>query len=257
MDLADRGHAAMAERFQLGTEADGGEVLETRDGLLYAMRTGFPVMMNGAIPYAGGDPRALVAAARDWFAERRRGFTVFARTAAEDEAAADGGMQVILEHYPALVLRAPVPDPKVPEGLTLRRVEDEDAVREYLAVADASFTAIGMPAGVLAALAPAAFLGPETRAFVAYEGSRPLAVASVVLAQGIGGIQWVGVLEEARGRGLARLVTAVAANAAFSDLGAECAWLEASHMGEPVYLRMGFEEVFSYRVYLAPPPAEA
>jgi ribosomal protein S18 acetylase RimI-like enzyme len=75
----------------------------------------------------------------------------------------------------------------------------------------------------------------------------------VVLAQGIGGIQWVGVLEEARGRGLARFCTALAANAGF-EMGAECAWLEASHMGEPVYVRMGFEEVFSYRVYLAPPP---
>jgi GNAT superfamily N-acetyltransferase len=257
MDLADRGHAAMAERFRLGTEADGGEVLDTRDGLLYAMRTAFPVMMNGAIPYAGGDPNALVAAARDWFAERGRGFTVFARTPAEEEAALAGGMQVILEHYPAMVLRDPVPDPTVPAGVTLRRVSSADGVREYLAVADASFTAIGMPAGVLAALAPAAFLGPETIALVAYADGGPLAVASVVLAKGIGGIQWVGVLEEARGRGLARLVTALAANAAFSELGAECAWLEASHMGEPVYLRMGFEEVYSYRVYLAPPPAEA
>jgi ribosomal protein S18 acetylase RimI-like enzyme len=89
---------------------------------------------------------------------------------------------------------------------------------------------------------------------VAYDGSRPVASASVVLARGIGGIQWVGVLEEARGRGLARAVTAAAANAGF-DLGADCAWLEASHMGEPVYARMGFEEVFSYRVYLV--PAEA
>src|SRR3954469_10363052 len=99
-------------------------------------------------------------------------------------------------------------------------------------------------------------LGPESRAFVAYEGSRALAVASVVLAQGIAGIQWVGVLEEARGRGLARICTALAANAGF-DMGADCAWLEASHMGEPVYVRMGFEEVFSYRVYLAPPPEQA
>jgi ribosomal protein S18 acetylase RimI-like enzyme len=156
-----------------------------------------------------------------------------------------------------MVLRAPVPEPVLPDGVELRRVEDEAGVGDYLAVADASFVALGMPAGILAGKAPGVMLGPETRAFAAYEGARPLAVASVVLADGIGGIQWVGVLEETRGRGLARACTAAAANAGFSELGADCAWLEASHMGEPVYAGMGFEEVFSYRVFVAPSAPEA
>jgi ribosomal protein S18 acetylase RimI-like enzyme len=133
-------------------------------------------------------------------------------------------------------------------------VADEATARDYVAAADASFVAIGMPEGILGAFPPTMFLGSDTAAFVAYEDGRALAVASVVLARGVGGIQWVGVLEEARGRGLGRALTAAAANAGFSDLGADCCWLEASHMGEPVYLRMGFEEVFSYRVYVAPPP---
>jgi ribosomal protein S18 acetylase RimI-like enzyme len=253
MQLAERGHAAMADRFRLGAEVDGGKARETADGLLYAARTSFPVMMNGAIPYAGGDPRALASAAREFFAERERGFTLFARSPEEDEAAAGAGMQLILERYPAMVLRRPLPDPDAPDGVSLRRVVDEDGARDYSAVADAAFVALGLPAGVLGDVRPAAFLGPETTAFVAYEGERPLAAASVVLARGIGGIQWVGVLEDERGRGLAVLCTAAAANAGF-EMGADCAWLEASHMGEPVYARMGFEEVFSYRVYLAPPP---
>ena len=72
----------------------------------------------------------------------------------------------------------------------------------------------------------------------------------MTVAPGIGGVQWVAVLEEARGRGLADACTRAASNAGF-ELGADCAWLEASHMGEPVYLRMGFEELFSYRIWLA------
>ena len=28
-------------------------------------------------------------------------------------------------------------------------------------------------------------------------------------------------------------------------------------MGEPVYLRMGFEEVYAYRIYVAPSPDRA
>jgi ribosomal protein S18 acetylase RimI-like enzyme len=90
-------------------------------------------------------------------------------------------------------------------------------------------------------------------AFVAYERDRPLACASVTVARGVGGIQWVAVVEDARGRGLADACTRAASNAGF-ELGADCAWLEASHMGEPVYLRMGFEELFSYRIYVAPRP---
>src|SRR5205085_11409594 len=106
---------------------------------------------------------------------------------------------------------------------------------------------------LFARLPPAALVGDDTVSFVAYAGGRALACASVSVARGIGGIQWVAVLEEARGRGLADACTRAASNAGF-ELGADCAWLEASHMGEPVYLRMGFEELFSYRIWLAAPP---
>jgi ribosomal protein S18 acetylase RimI-like enzyme len=252
MELADLGHAAMADRYRLGAELDGGEAIETPDGLLYAWRSDFPVMLNGAVPREG-DPNALASAARAFFAERGRGFTVFARSAAESEAAEAAGMHLLIERYPAMVVRHRFDDPRPPRDVSLRRVSSEDEAGDYLRVTDAAFVAIGMPAGVLGDFRPASLLGEETAAFVAYLGERPVATASVVLARGVGGIQWVGVLEEARGRGLAALCTAVAANAGF-DLGADCAWLEASHMGEPVYLRMGFEEVFSYRIYVAPPP---
>jgi ribosomal protein S18 acetylase RimI-like enzyme len=246
----------MADRYRLGAQVDGGEALETANGLLYAARSDFPVMANGAVPYAGGDPRALAATGAEWFAERRRGFTLFARSREEDDAATAAGMGLVIGRYPAMVLRSRLPDPAVPEGVELRAVTDEAAARVYTTVADAAFVSLGMPSGVIGDMGPAGFLAPDTAAFVAFAEGRAVAVASAVVARGIAGIQWVGVLEEARGRGLAVAVTAAAANAGF-DLGADCAWLEASHMGEPVYLRMGFEEVFSYRVYLAPAPVEA
>jgi ribosomal protein S18 acetylase RimI-like enzyme len=251
MELEDRGHAAMADRYALGAELGGGEVLRTADGVIYAGRTDFPVMMNAAIPL-DGDPGALTAEAREFFAARTRGFSFFARTGAEDEAAADAGMQRVLERYPAMVLRDRVDERQV-AGVELRRVADEEAAHDYANVADAAFAALGMPQGMLAEMPPAALIRDDTASFVAYEGDRPLACASVTIARGIGGIQWVGVLEDARGRGLADACTRAASNAGF-ELGADCAWLEASHMGEPVYLRMGYEELFSYRLYVAPPP---
>ena len=249
MELAQRGHLAMADRYTAGAE----ESLAVDGGVLYAGANDFPVMANGAIPL-DGDPVGLVAAAREYFAARKRGYSLFARSSGDDDAAREAGMNVVLDRYPAMVLRAPVELRAAPDGVDLRRVAGEDDAREYLVVADASFVALGLPAGMLLELDPLSFLADGTAAFIAYDAGRPVAVASVVMARGIGGIQWVGVLEEARGRGLAALVTGVAANAAFEELGADCAWLEASHMGEPVYVRMGFEEVFSYRLWLAPPP---
>jgi ribosomal protein S18 acetylase RimI-like enzyme len=249
MDLALRGHLAMADRYAAGSQTS----VPVAGGLLYAGATDFPVMANGAVPL-DGDAAPLVDAARDFFSERGRGFTWFARSPEEDGLARAAGWNVVLERYPAMVLRAPVDLAAVPSGVQLRRVASEADARDYLVAADAAFVTLGLPSGVLLQLDPGSFLVDGTAAFVAYEGDRAVAVASVVMARGIGGIQWVGVLEEARGRGLAALVTGAAANAAFSDLGADYAWLEASHMGEPVYVRMGFEEVFSYRLWLAPPP---
>src|SRR3954452_4341603 len=120
MELEDRGHAAMADRYSLGAEVDGGEVVRTADGVIYAGRTDFPVMMNAAIPL-DGDPRRLTAEAREvfsapgggargFFAARGRGCSVFARRKDENEAARAAGMHCILERYPAMVRREPFGD---------------------------------------------------------------------------------------------------------------------------------------------------
>jgi ribosomal protein S18 acetylase RimI-like enzyme len=251
MELEDRGHAAMADRYALGAQIGGGEVEWTDDGVIYASASDFPVIANAAIPLAG-DPRALAAAAREFFASRGRGFSFFARTLDEDDAAASAGMHRLLERYPAMVLRDQVEEREV-AGVELRRVAGDAAARDFANVAASAFEALGMPREMLAAMPPAALIRDDTASFVAYEEERPIACASVTVARGIGGIQWVGVLEDARGRGLADACTRAASNAGF-ELGADCAWLEASHMGEPVYLRMGYEELFSYRVYVAAPP---
>src|SRR3954452_10269485 len=142
MELEDRGHAAMADRYSLGAEIDGGDVLRGTDGVVYAGRSDFPVMINAAIPL-DGDPRALLAAARDFFAERKRGFSFFARFGAEDEAAAEAGMQRVLERYSAMVRREPF-DERVVSGIEMRQVRDEAVARDSTAVADSAFSALGM-----------------------------------------------------------------------------------------------------------------
>src|SRR4051812_49264579 len=149
MDLADRGHAGMVDRYRMGAA----ESMSAPGGVIYTGASDFPVIVNGAIPL-DGDPAALAAAAREYFASRGRGFTFFARSPVEDDAARAAGMHPIIERYPAMVLRAPVELRGVPEGMSLRRVAGESEARDYLAVADAAFVALGLPAGLLLELDP-------------------------------------------------------------------------------------------------------
>jgi predicted GNAT family acetyltransferase len=65
-------------------------------------------------------------------------------------------------------------------------------------------------------------------------------------------VAWVGVLPEARGQGLASACTARATNEAFAR-GAELVLLQASAMGESVYRRLGYEELYNYRLLGAMP----
>ena len=66
------------------------------------------------------------------------------------------------------------------------------------------------------------------------------------------GIQLVGTIPDARGRGLGELCTRWAVGVGF-DLGASAVVLEASEAGEPLYLRLGFVEVSRYRWCFGPP----
>jgi ribosomal protein S18 acetylase RimI-like enzyme len=68
----------------------------------------------------------------------------------------------------------------------------------------------------------------------------------------VAGIQLVGTIPGARGRGLGELCTRWAVNAGF-ELGARAIVLEASDAGEPLYLRLGFVEVSRYRWCFGPP----
>jgi GNAT superfamily N-acetyltransferase len=89
-------------------------------------------------------------------------------------------------------------------------------------------------------------------------GGEPLATAMIYESDGVAGVQWVGTVPEARGLGLGALVTTWVTNLAF-DRGASTVNLQASPMGEPIYLRLGYQTIFHYREYVrwARPPGSA
>jgi len=61
----------------------------------------------------------------------------------------------------------------------------------------------------------------------------------------------VATVPQHRRRGLGTVVTAALTEAAFAH-GADIVCLQASPMGRPVYERMGFETITSYRIWIPP-----
>jgi ribosomal protein S18 acetylase RimI-like enzyme len=62
-------------------------------------------------------------------------------------------------------------------------------------------------------------------------------------------VSWVACLDSGRGRGLGDVVTRAVTNAAF-DRGASLVTLEASPFGKSTYARMGYEQLYDYRILI-------
>jgi hypothetical protein len=246
-ELAARAHRnLMVISSWYGTD-DGGAA-QWRDGeLFFAAPTPLPflngAMRDGAAPDAAG----FLERAKAYFGERGRGFVVFGHPGDPEvePAAAAAGLFVVMDRYPEMACRSPLP--ALPGDVRL--VESPEAAAAYWRICDDAYLSLGMPQGMFTeSFTPDSLLPSERSvACLGHLDGEPVACASVYLAEGIGMVGWVGALPGARGRGLAAACTVWATNRAFA-MGAEAAALQASPMGEPIYARLGYEELFAYRL---------
>jgi ribosomal protein S18 acetylase RimI-like enzyme len=237
-------------------ELDSGAEIETGDGRLFgAGSSSHPAISNAAFRLDDElDPTELIEAAQAFFADRGRGFALWARAGVPEdrdliEAAERAGLQQIHE-MPEMVLGERPAERPLLAGVELGRVGSAADAEDFWRVAAAAYTSNGFPPEVFAHYDRHKGLTAANAAtFLARLDGQPAAIAMTLVNHGVAGIYWVGVLEEARGRGLARAVTAAAVDAGF-DLGGELVSLQASAMGRPVYERMGFEAIYDYRLLL-------
>lgn len=241
-------------------ELDPGAVIESEDGWLFgAGSPTHPVISNAAFR-SDDDVSAeeLVSRAKDFFHSRGRGFSIWIRGEEPEDldlaaTASGAGLQLVYE-MPEMVLGSPVEDPDLPAGAELRQLSETEQADDYWKVAAFSYTSIGFPPEVFGSYTDnAGLLAENVVAFIAYLDGEPVSIAMTIVSHGVAGIYWVGSLEQARGRGLGRAVTAAATNAGFK-LGAEIASLQASPMGKPIYEAMGYETLFDYRLFMSPAP---
>jgi GNAT superfamily N-acetyltransferase len=251
----DRNVAEVLRHFTRNTP--GGDLLEEDGLLLVAASRVWPSPYCDAAFRVDRDvsPSRLLERAGAFFGERDLAFCVWVAAHADEdlEAACVGaGLGTITEAgSPHMVIEHRLPNAVAEPPVTMREVTDDAGREAFVAVAGRAYASMGQPAAVAAATFTRveSLAGPNVRSVVAWDGDDPVSGAMVVVSDGVGGVNYVGTVPEARGRGLGELTARWATNAAF-DLGAEVAALQASPMGEPVYRRMGYREITRYRWYL-------
>jgi GNAT superfamily N-acetyltransferase len=202
-----------------------------------------------------------VAMAREYFATKQRGFSVWTRVLPQDDDLMDAceasGIRVFGEdRAPQLICRARIPEQEVPVGVTIDPVDGRDDVEHFARINGEAYTVYGMPAAASAShfSGPHALAAPNVHAVLARLDGEPVGAVVLHESHGIAGVYWVGVLEPARGRGVAAALVRHVTNLGF-DRGAANVQLQASTMGEPIYRRLGYEELYRYRLHLAMPPS--
>jgi ribosomal protein S18 acetylase RimI-like enzyme len=252
-DVAARCHANCIEYAREGARGSrsAGEISEQGGVLLLASGSDFPVFANMAFRLDPAlDAGAVIDLADGWFAQRGRGWSLGTTSWADGdqdliEAAADRGLLTTTD-TPGMVCDERLADADPPDGVELRTLTTEDEALAFIAMCDQAYTSLGLPAGVFRAMAATPVrMPPHTITVGAFEGDALLSGAQVTFSHGIAGIYCVGTAEGARGRGLAELATRAATTIGF-DGGAPYVTLQASPMGEPIYRRMGYRELYRY-----------
>ncbi len=164
------------------------------------------------------------------------------------QACLAAGIEAFGETAPQMLVRQPLPDPPPPPGVTVRPVDDEDGLRAFVAVNAEAYGTYGLPpeeVDVTFNDAARVLADPACHMMIAARDATPVATAMLYESDGVASVQWVGTVPAARRSGLGALVTTVVTNLAFTR-GASSVTLQASPMGAPVYLALGYETLYNF-----------
>lgn len=252
MDPAERVALGMvdAERKRRANVA-GAEVLEI-DGLVLAFSNQPDPQLNSiVVEREPGDPAAGLAAAEREFDRRGHAIGIELQVGREPGLAAavrSAGLIHIIER-PALAITPDLlPPAPVPKGIDIRHVESDADVDGLVEVGVQAFD--DDPDIALAFYGAGARGVDGVQSLIAWEGERPVGIATGYEHHGATGIMGVAVVPAARGRGLGSALTVLAARA---FPGSDLAWLHPSEEARPMYERLGFERVADYEIWVREP----
>ncbi|OGP51837.1 MAG: hypothetical protein A2Y79_08860 [Deltaproteobacteria bacterium RBG_13_43_22] len=231
------------------------EIIEQDDLLLVAGGDSTPLTNSSirlgdqALPPAD----EVMERVRGYFGTRNLGYSVHIRRHIDSdlEDLCRSTKMVQISQSPGMAIQEPIRMKELPAEFTIKSIEDKSAAIDFASVAVASYQSLGMAAetGGIIFETPERMLRPYNFLAVAYWNQKPVSCAMIIFSHSIAGIYWVGTIESARKKGLGEACTVMVTNEAFRR-GAACVILQASHFGEPIYLRLGFKEFTRYPWYM-------
>jgi GNAT superfamily N-acetyltransferase len=150
---------------------------------------------------------------------------------------------------PAMVLIDPRPPPASASGLEVVPVAGPEDLADFQRT---SFLGFGLPERAGALFLTEQLLAlPGVTLYLGRVDGEPVCTSALVQTGEVAGIYWVATLPDFRGRGLGAAITWAAVQGGV-DRGCRVASLQASAMGAPVYIRMGFDTPTHYVKYQQP-----
>ncbi len=219
-----------------------------RDGLVLSLTNVPEPSLNTAyVEREPADPAGTLAWAEEEMARRGHPFGLDylpGRWPSLDRAVRTAGFQRLLSRPVMVAETSAVPDVPVPNGI---RIETVERPQDALALARADSAAFGTRREISERAFAPALVGVEgARGFVAWQRAEPLGCAVAQEGSGATGVFGVGVVPEARRRGIGAALTIAAVRAFPADL----AWLVPSEMARRLYERLGFRDLETWEVWI-------
>lgn len=231
-------------------------IVEQGDVIYSAAGTRIPGPFNSVMGTGAEcpDAQATLDDAQAFFGEMNRGFTVFVRTHVDGalaRACDERGFSKMSDS-PGMVLGSRIATVHPPRSVEIREVKNAADAAGFVDVVADAYTSIGMRTETTRRVfsMPERWISPHFIPFTLLDHEEPAAAAMLHLSHGIAGVYWVGTKAAARGRGHASLLVRHVSNLGF-ERGAPAVVLQATPFGEPVYRKLGYEEVTRYPWYLA------
>jgi GNAT superfamily N-acetyltransferase len=131
---------------------------------------------------------------------------------------------------------------RAPAGFRITEVQDDDSLKTWCRVAGVGF---GIPEHAIPSLVEYFTMDIKMQQplkfYLGWLDGKPVATSMYFLAEGVAGIYFVATLPEARNKGIGFAITQKPLLEA-REIGYRVGILQASQMGKPVYLGLGFKE---------------
>ena len=236
--------------------ADGGEAWE-KDGITVAA-TGAPLAWLNVVFVTRplGRPEATLRDAIAYF--DRRGLPFLVHVGDGLDPAAERTLEALGLPYgdpvPGMVV-APLKaaEHAAAPPLEIRQVQSAAEFAHFVAITAGAFQVDPSLASRL--LTPRLLEVPDTRWYLGYVDGEPAGASALIMTHRVAGVHFVGTREAFRRRGIGEAMTRHAMQEG-AAAGCLLASLQASEMGRPVYERIGFRTVTSYKTFVRPEQVE-